>query len=591
MRVALKLPALRFIRFILPLLALLLTAACAAPEPTALPATATPIPIPTSPAAKVLTLRYWQAPSLPLPYLSGGDKDWDAAAITLEPLAYIDPEGNLQPALAAEIPTRENGGVAADGRAITWRLQPGVKWSDGSDFTAADVVFTWRYCTAPGSGCTAIDAFAAVAAVEALDTLSVKITFAEPAPWPYTPFVGSRMPILNQSQFAQCLGAAAAGCAAENAAPLGTGPYRITDFTANDQARYERNPYYRGPEPWFDRVELRGGGDALSAAQAVLAAGTADYAWNLQIRPETLAELESRGEGRVAVAFGSFVERLAVNQTNPDPALGENRSEYQDGQNPHPFLTFPPIRQAMSMAIDRSGIAEMLYGFAAAPECNVVAGPPAYRSTANDACRVQDIAAANRLLDEPGVLDTDDDGIREYRGAPLKITLQTSANEIRQETQQRLREGWQQIGIETTLVQHDAARFFGGDPAADPDASYRRFFADVQMYADNSGIDPERYFSDQLCGSIPTRANRWAGGNIPRSCNPEYDRLFAQLAQTPAGPQRADLVRELNDRHIQSYYEIPLVNRGLVSAYGNTLQGVRPNAWDTSLWNIAEWRR
>ena len=589
MRPVLKLPA---VRLTLPFLALLLLlAACAAPDPTAPPPTATPEPTPTPPAEKVLNLRYWQAPSLPIPYLSGGDKDWDAAAVTLEPLANLDPEGNLQPTLAADIPTRENGGVSADWRAITWRLQPGVKWSDGSPFTAEDVVFTWRYCTAPGSSCTAVDAFDAVAEVAATDPLTVKIAFTDSTPWPYIPFVGSRTPILNRAQFAQCLGPAAAGCAAENAAPLGTGPYRLTAFTPNDRAAYERNPHYRGPEPWFDRVELQGGGTALAAAEAVLADGAADYAWNLQIRPDTLAELESMGQGQVVAAFSSFVERLAVNQTNPDPALGENRSEYQDGQNPHPFLTFTPIRQAMSMAIDRSLIAENLYGFAAMPTCNLVDGPPAYRSAANNDCLAQDLPAANRLLDEQGVMDTDGDGIREYRGSPLQITVQTSTNEIRQETQDLLRDWWQEIGIGTTLVQHDAARFFGGDPATDPEASYRRFFADVQMYADNSGIDPQRYFSDQLCRSIPTRANRWAGGNIPRSCDPQYDQLFDQLAQTPAGPQRGALVRQLNDRHTRNYYEIPLVNRGLVAAHANTLQGVQPNGWDSSLWNIAQWRR
>ena len=76
---------------------------------------------------EVLTLLYWQAPSLPGPYLSGGFKDRDAGAITLEPLDHYGPDGALVPALAEEIPTIENGGVSADRLSITWKLKEGVK--------------------------------------------------------------------------------------------------------------------------------------------------------------------------------------------------------------------------------------------------------------------------------------------------------------------------------------------------------------------------------------------------------------------------------------------------------------------------------
>ena len=50
-------------------------------------------------------------------------------------------------------------------------------------------------------------------------------------------------------------------------------------------------------------------------------------------------------------------------------------------------------------------------------------------------------------------------------------------------------------------------------------------------------------------------------------------------------------MKQLNDIYVQSYYEIPLVDRGTVSAHLNTLRGVRINGWDSELWNIAEWRR
>ena len=236
----------------------------------------------------------------------------------------------------------------------------------------------------------------------------------------------------------------------------------------------------------------------------------------------------------------------------------------------------------MSMAIDRGVVSEKLYGFAGMPTCNIVTGPPRYVSTANDGCLSQDIAGANKLLDESGVVDTDGDGIREHNGVPLRITYQTSANVVREGTQALIRDWWRQIGIETELVQHDAGIFFGGDPVADKEASLRRFFADVQMYTDGSDIDSQQYLSDPLCRHIQTRDNNWALENSARSCDPEYDALFAQLEQSRIGPEREALVKQLNDTHVQNYYEIPLVERGFVSAHLNTLKGVRINGWEAS---------
>ena len=141
------------------------------------------------------------------------------------------------------------------------------------------------------------------------------------------------------------------------------------------------------------------------------------------------------------------------------------------------------------------------------------------------------------------------------------------------------------------MTQHDASVFFGGDPVVDEGATYRRFFADVQMYTTGPGIDPQQHLAGLGCEHIQTRDNNWADGNNARACNPAYDELYAQLAETRIGPERDALVKELNDILVQNYYEIPLVVRGFVSAHLNTLEGVHINAWDSELWNIAEWRR
>ena len=540
---------------------------------------------------KVLTILYWQAPSLPTPYLSSGFKDRDASAVTLEPLANYGPDGQIVPKLAVSVPTLENGGVSPDLMSITWKLNEDLRWSDGSVMTANDVVFTWRYCVDVNTGCVRAGVFAGIESVESLDSRTVRINFEAPTSYPYSAFVGAGSPVISSRQFAKCIGAAAVTCTAQNTSPLGTGPYRIISFKEGDGAVYERNPFYRGEPVYFDRVVLKGGGDVVTAARAVLELAEADYAWNIQVVPETLAKLEAAGRGKIVYASGSLIERIVVNHTNPHPGLGENRSEYLGGTNSHPFLTFTPIPQAMSMAIDRELISERLYGLAGEAECNMIAGPQRYVSTANNGCLTQDIEGANRLLDENGVLDTDGDGIREYNGVSLRVTYQTTTNFIRQETQALIRDWWLQIGIDTVLVQHDAGVFFGGDPVVHKEASFRRFFADAQMYTEDSGVDPQQYLSGQTCAHIQTRDNNWAGDNNSRWCNSEYDHLYARLAQARPGPERDALVKELNDALVQSYSEIPLVNRGRVAAHLSTLQGVRLNGWDSDLWNIAEWRR
>ena len=194
-----------------------------------------------------VSIIYWQAPSILNPYLSGGTKDLEAASMILEPLARFDESGNLTPWLAASVPTVANGGVSADLKTITWKLREGLLWSDGSPVTAADVVFTAEYCRDPAGGCSQLAKFDDVTAVEAVDDLTVEVTFGIPKPYPYAPFVGATSPILQKAQFADCTGARAPECTEANFNPIGTGPFRVTEFRSNDVISLAANPHYRDP--------------------------------------------------------------------------------------------------------------------------------------------------------------------------------------------------------------------------------------------------------------------------------------------------------------------------------------------------------
>ena len=536
-----------------------------------------------------LNIIYWQAPSTLNPYLSGGTKEVESASLVLESLGRFSNTGELLPWLAAEIPTVGNGGVAEDLTSITWTLQEGVLWSDGTPLTANDAVFTWQYCTAEGGGCAQASYFDGVESVEAIDDLTIKITFDAPKPFPYTALVGSESPIIQAAQFADCLGAAAPTCVDANFSPIGTGPFVVDNFKANDVIQFSANETFRiEGQPAFSNVLFKGGGDAASAARAVLETGEFDYAWNLQIDPTVLSDMESAGIGTVVTAFGTSVERLHLNQTNPDPALGDLRATSEGGQ--HPFLTNRTIGQAMSMVIDRSLLVEIGYGAGGQPTCNVLPAPAVYASTANDACLTADMEGAKALLDQAGIVDSDGDGIREYEGIPLVVSYQTSTNAVRQDAQALIKQWWGELGIQADLRNIDASVFFGGDPAS-PD-TFQKFFADVEMYTNNfAGVDPEAYMANWTCKEWPSPESQWQGSNMQRFCDPAYDALSLELAATAGIEARSELVKQMNDMLMQSFSIIPLVHRGGVSAHANTLGGVLITDWDSEMWNIAEWYR
>ena len=535
-----------------------------------------------------LNIIMWQAPSTMNPYLSGGTKDAIAASMVIEPLASFTADGKLTTRLAAELPSLENGGISEDLKTVTWKLKDGITWSDGTPLTADDVVFTANYCMDPEGGCAQLAKYEGIESVEAVDPLTVKVTFAEPHPDPFSAFVGGQSPILQKAQFENCTGAAASTCTEQNFNPIGTGPFKVIEFKTNDVITFEANPEYREPDkPAFATLTIKGGGDASAAARAVLETGEYDYAWNTQLAPDVLAGMEAGGKGKVQVAFGSLVERILVNLTDASSSLPEG--ERSTAKNPNPITTDPAVRKALSMAIDRSLLTEIGYGQAGKPTCNLVPAPEAWASD-NTACLTQDIEGAKKVLEDAGWVDNGS-GVREKDGVRLSLLYQTSVNAVRQDFQALIKQWWSEIGIETELKTVDASVFFGGD-AGSPD-TFQKFYADVEMYANNfEGNNPEPYLAQWTCDKAPRPETQWQGENHARFCDPEYDKLVAELGKTVDLTERGNLGKKMNDMLTKdSNVIIPLVYRGTASAVSNTLEGVKLNAWDTEIWNVADWSR
>ena len=535
---------------------------------------------------ETLKLLYWQAPTILNPHLSTGFKDAEASRVSLEPLASYNDRGELVLFLAAEVPSLENGGLAKDGKSVTWKLKRDIKWSDGTPFTAVDVVFTYQFITNPDVGSTSAGSYQNIQSVEALDDYTVKVNFQDVNPAWDLVFVGGEGMILPKHIYEKYNGSKARSAPA-NLIPIGTGPYRVVEFKPGDVVVYEPNPYFREVEKLgFQRVELKGGGDATSAARAVLQTGDADFAFNLQVEAAILKQLEASGKGSVIAGFGALNERILINQTDPNQATEEG--ERSSLEYPHPFFSDRRVRKAFALAIDRDTIAQQLYGKAGQATPNFLVAPPAYNSP--NTSYEFNLQKAAQLLDSAGWIDSNKNGIRDRQGREMQVVFQTSVNPLRQKTQEIVKQGLQEIGVGVELKSVDASIFFSSDPANND--TIEHFYADLEMYTSgNTSPDPGSYMKTYTCDEIPQKYNNWVGRNHSRYCSPEYDRLWQQSTKELDPEKRRQLFIQMNDLLVNEAVVIPLVHRANVVGVSKRITGVELTPWDLRTWNIGDWRR
>src|SRR3981081_2362738 len=305
----------------------------------------------------LLKLLYWQAVTLLNPHFAVGTKDQEGSRIFYEPLAGWDNDGNLVPFLAAEIPSKENDGLAEDGLSVVWKLKRGVKWHDGMPFTADDVVFNWEYARTPETAAVSIPSYKDIQ-VEKIDDFTVRVSFAKPTPFWADAFVGQYGMIIPKHLFADYMGGKSRD-APTNLKPVGTGPYVFVDFKPGDVVLAKLNPNYHLPNrPHFDTLEVKGGGDAVSAARAVLQTGEYDYGYNMLVEDEILLKLESAGKGKVSIIETGAVEFMMLKAT--DPAVGVDAGR-ASRKTKHPLFSDPAVRQAINLLIARASIEKLHY--------------------------------------------------------------------------------------------------------------------------------------------------------------------------------------------------------------------------------------
>ena len=529
-----------------------------------------------------LRVLWWQGSTLLNPHFAVGTKDQDGSRIFYEPLASWDPDGNMAPVLAAEVPTLQNGGVAKDGRSVTWKLKKGVSWHDGKPFTADDCVFTWEFAADPGTASVSIGTYKDIK-VQKVDSHTIKVLFAKPTPFWADPFVGVRGMIIPKHMFEAFKGAKSRE-APTNLKPVGTGPYRFVDFKPGDIVRGELNPNYHQPNrPYFDTIEMKGGGDAVSAARAVIQTGEFDYAWNMQVEDDILKRMEQGGKGRASIVAGGNIEHIQLNNTDPWTDADGERSSIK---TTHPFLTDSAVRQALNLLVDRASVQEQIYGRTGIATANFLNQPERFQSKNNKFEFNVDKAA--QILEAAG-WKKGSDGIRAKDGKRLKVVYQTSINAPRQKNQAIVKQAAAKAGIEVELKSVTASVYFSSD-VANPD-TYTKFYTDIQMYTTTmTQPDPELFMNQFTSWEVASKDNKWQGRNITRWKNEEYDKLY-RAAEAELDPvKRAALFIRMNDMVIQNVVVIPVVFRPRVAAVSNRIH-VEQSGWDSDFWNLANWYR
>jgi peptide/nickel transport system substrate-binding protein len=529
-----------------------------------------------------LRLLYWQAATLLNPHFAIGTKDQEASRIFYEPLAGWSEEGELVPNLAAELPSRENGGLAEDGRSVIWKLKKDVKWHDGAPFTADDVVFTWEFAKDPAAATTSIGIYKDIQ-VEKIDTHTVKVIFAKPTPFWALPFVSTFGMIIPKHLFEPYKGAKSREAPA-NLSPVGTGPYKFVEFKPGDLIRGTINSDYHVPNrPHFDAIEIKGGGDAVSAARAVIQTGEYDFAWNLQVEDEILVKLEQGGKGGIVISPGGNIEHLDANSTDPWTEVDGERSSIK---TIHPILSDPAVRRALGLLIDRNSVQKFIYGRGGVATANYLNNPERFRSKATKF--EFNIAEANRILDEAG-WKKDSDGVRAKDGKKMKFVFQTSINAPRQKTQAVVKQACQKAGIELELKSVVGAVFFSSDPANLD--TYSKFACDLQMYTTTqTEPDPENFMRQFLSSEVASKANKWQGRNVSRWRNAEYDAAH-KAAEGELDPvKRAALFIKMNELVVGDGYIQPIVYRPWISALGSRMRAPI-SGWDNQVWMLSAWYR
>lgn len=464
-------------------------------------------------------------------------------------LVITNDKGEWVADLAAEVPAVNNGGVSPDGLTVTYKLRSGIAWHDGAPFTAEDVQFTWQVIMNPNNHIVLRDGYDKISSIEMPDQYTVKVKFKEY----YAPYLTLFSTILPK----HLLASADINKGQFNRAPVGTGPFKFTDWRIADAIELSANTNYFKGKPNLDTIVYKLLPDA-NIMLTQIKAGALDLVSNVNL---TQVDQVKGVEGFNTVISPNMIwEHLDFNLDN---------GLFQDVQ----------VRQAIAIGIDRKALIEKIMHNAASP---AVADQSPLSWAYNPALTSpgRDVEAARALLVQAG-WKQGPDGVFVKDGRRLAFSLVTTAgNKTRESVAQAIAGQLREVGIEVEVRLVDAGLFFSDI------LKHRRF--ETALYAWVSGIDPD---NKALWNSqkIPSRSNGYEGQNYPGWRNEEIDRLTEQGLRTVDLEARKVTYFRIQEILLQESPVVPLYFRSNIDAVKNKVVNYKPNPTPAgNLWNAWE---
>ena len=555
-------------------------AATTVPPAVNTPSTGQVVPPAASPAAPQsqrggkVVMAMWQSPTTLNGLLNSQTVISEVRQFFAEGMTRVLPDGTRIAILAKDVPTVQNGGVSADGKTITYKLKDGILWSDGTPFTCDDVKVYLQAVMTPNVGVTSTTGYREIDTVDCPDPLTAVIKYKNF----YAPFL-----TLFNSLFPKSAGDPKNMANwAYNRKPVGTGPFKVDEWVADDHVTLSRNDKYREPgKPYLDQVIIRILPSSEVAIQ-LLSSGELDIMWN---NTEADLPLLDKMQGvKVASALQAGGERLYLN-------LAENKDP-SDLSKPHMILSDLRVRQAIAFGLNKQRIIDkLLFGKAKPGSGEANAG---YFNCTNVGPYPYAAEKAKSLLIAAGWVPGAD-GVRVAKGALLapdgtRLRLKystTSGNKLREDSQVLVVEDMKAIGIEFFIENAPSAVVIGGWTDNSP-RKHGNF--DIIMYSSNGGVDIHSQF-DTIFGSVnsPSEKNQ-NGTNYARFNNAQVDDFLKKAAAEPDSAKRKDMYCQISQVVYDQAPAIYLYQRFGLNSYRERVNGnVAANAWENVGWDAANW--
>ncbi len=479
----------------------------------------------------------------PLTHASG--YEMYLAQLCMAYLIKTDAHGDATvPELITEIPSQKNGGISADGKAITWHLRHGVKWSDGAPFDADDVVFTTNQVNNPANNVVSRDGWDQIARVDEPDKYTVVYHLKKP----YSSFAvtffstgGANPSVLPQHLLR---GLKNLNDAPYNALPVGIGPFKYTAWKRGDSVEMVANPAYFRGTPKLAKIAFK----IIPDRNTTLAQmRTHELDLWLPISPHFYPQATAIAGIKGLSKPGYFFDHLDFNLSRP-------------------ILKDRAVREALRYAVDRKTINDKVQnGLYVLTESPVT---PASKFYDPIPLVPFDLAKANAILDAAG-WKRGADGIRAKDGARLSLTFASSAGSPDTDTIiEIVRSGWKQLGVDFSVKRYLSSQFFA--PVAEGGIIYGGKF-DVVFFA--WGSDTNEDMSNlYACYRFPPD-----GQNDPRWCDPAATAAMDRAKTTYDQAKRAPDLKYVQEAVYNAIPTIVLDARKELFAYNDDLKGWNPN--------------